>query len=153
MRPGSLVLAVCNEGGQPHFIEAFADDHEIEVFESACRDAKEDHPIQVVKAWRVSRRAEEEQFGDYVEDLLSQPFLRHEVRSHGLQWLSSKMRIDKLSVTEREATKVIAEFAFRVFCDHPEHRQFYLMGNQSKVKVRVFEVPKLPAAGGQQDVA
>jgi hypothetical protein len=37
---------------------------------------------------------------------------------------------------------VIADYAFKVYSDNPECQEFYLTSENSRVLIRVFEIPK-----------
>jgi hypothetical protein len=89
---------------------------------------------------RERQKREDEEFGDYVEELLSQPFIRSEIQEHGVQWLKSKIRIEQFQRCEQEPTAVIAQYALKVIRDNPEATDFLLAGPISKVRVRVFEM-------------
>jgi hypothetical protein len=81
---------------------------------------------------------EEGEFGDYVEELLSQPFVGTEIQEHGVQWLKSKIRIERYQRTETDAAKVIAEYAMKVVSEDPDKTDFFLAGPNTMVRIRVF---------------
>lgn len=100
--------------------------------------AGEKEPLDLLERVRAREAKEEEDFGNYVEDLLSKPFLRPEVQQHAVQWLRSKIRIEKYQQSEQEAVKVIAEYALKLFQGDPEKIDFLLAGPHAQVRVRIF---------------
>ncbi len=147
-RIGTIALIVRLDKDTPCLIDALSDDHEISVLESAVRAGEED-PLQSVYVFRKRQLQEDEEFGDYVEELLSQPFLRPEIQEHGVQWLRSKIRIEQFQKSEREATRVISEYAYRIFQESPWRTEFFLSGPTAKVKVRVYMMPGVNGAGSK----
>ena len=55
------------------------------------------NPLQRVYDHRNDQFREDEEFSDYVEDLLSRPNLKAEMQNYGVQWLKSKIRIERYS--------------------------------------------------------
>jgi len=121
----------------PDLLGVLSDDREIEVFERALLSRTED-PFAVLEAHRERIAMEESEFGDYVEDLLSQPVLKPEIREHGLQWLKSKIRIEEYQKAEKEAVDVISNYALRIYSQDPEKTDFLLAGPATHVRVKVF---------------
>lgn len=143
-RTGTVALAVRLDGRGPQLVDQFSDDREIDLLAEAIAQ-KEKNAIELVYALRKKQAQEDDEFGNYVEELLSQPFLRAEVRQHGLQWLNSKIRIEHYQRCESEATRVIAQFAFQIFCGDPKKTEFVLSGPAAEVNVKVFVVAPLQA--------
>lgn len=100
--------------------------------------AGENEPLNLLGRVRERDAKEEEEFGNYVEDLLSKPFVRPEIQEHAVQWLKSKIRIEKYERSEVEAVKVIAQYAMKVFQEDPAKMDFLLAGPQAQVRVRIF---------------
>src|SRR3990167_5882330 len=123
MRAGTVALIVRHEGVAPVFVEAICDDGEISVLEKALTQGQD--PLSQVYAFREKQKAEDEEFGDYVEQLLTQPFLKPEIQSHGVQWLRSKIKIEQYQKCEREATQVIAQYAYALYCKNPDRVDFF----------------------------
>jgi hypothetical protein len=138
-RCGTVALVVRFEEGRPQLVDRISDDQEIEALEEALGEGEQD-PLACVYGLRARMRQEDEDFGDYVETLLSQPFVKPEVREHGLQWLKSKLRIEEFRKSEAEATRTIAEYAFRLFEAQPERAEFFLAGPVARVRIRVFRL-------------
>ena len=137
MKSATLALVVRIENGQPSFVEALSDDREIQILEAVMSTGDPD-PLGKVYAQRDSQRKEDEEFGDYVEELLSQPFVRPEIREHGVQWLRSKMRIEQYQRSEAEAARVIADYAYKMFREDQARKDFYLAGPTNRVRVRIL---------------
>jgi hypothetical protein len=138
MKSGTVALVIKMEPKNRYSLfEVLCDDREIELLDRVF-ESGEQNPLQAVYEFRESSNREEEEFGDYVEDLLTQPFLKAEVREHGLQWLRSKIRIEQFRQNETQASKVIAEYAFKLFLEDSSRLDFFLAGSQSQVRVRLF---------------
>jgi hypothetical protein len=142
-RTGTVAIVVSYDESQknPVLVDRISDDREIAALEVALKTGEE-APLEAIYAMRKKQLQEDEDFGDYVEDLLSKPFVRQEVMEHGVQWLKSKIRIEEYQRTEAEATRVIADYAFKVFLEDPERKDFMLAGPAAKVRIRVFTLPK-----------
>ncbi|MCM2323460.1 MAG: hypothetical protein NDJ90_09385 [Oligoflexia bacterium] len=139
MRAATVALVVSHNDGSSALLETLSDDREIALFETAMSTGEE-NPLQSVYEFRTRQQKEETEFADYVEDLLSKPFLRPEIQEHGVQWLKSKIRIEQYQKSEIQAAKVIADYAFQVFSQKPETTDFFLSGPTAKVRIRVFVV-------------
>lgn len=143
MKVATVALVV--EGKTPALVDVISDDHEISLLESSSK-AGEANPLEQVYEFRKRQSAEDEQFGEYVEELLSQPFVRSEIQEHGVQWLKSKIRIEEFQKSEVEAANVIAQYAMRILTDNPQKTDFFLAGPKTMVRVRVFSVSRLSQA-------
>ncbi len=137
MKSATLALVISYDQGSPVLIETLSDDREIHLIEGELQKGDSD-PLDRLRAHREQVSKEEEEFGDYVEELLSQPFVRPEIQEHGIQWLKSKIRIEEYQRSEVEAARVIADYAYRVFQEDPRRTDFYLAGPTNKVRIRVF---------------
>jgi len=138
-KTGTVALVVRFDGNVPILIESLSEDSEIAILQASV-DAEQPEPLQAVYSHRERQRHEDDEFGNYVEELLSQSCVRPEIQEHGVQWLKSKMKIERFVKSEREATQVIAQYAFRVFSESPWRTDFFLAGPSSKVRIRVFPV-------------
>jgi len=136
---GTLALVVQYQAGDPEWVQTFTDEREINVLESALTQRKK-NPIETVIQFREQQAQEDEDFGNYIEDLLSQPFVRPEIQTHGIQWLKSKMRIENHKRTEANAARVIAEFAYKMFQQDSNKTDFLLAGPIAQVRIRVFVI-------------
>ena len=141
----ALVVSSSLEGGiEPQLLEVLSDDQEILLLEQKCQEqsCEEEvaHPLEAVHQFRQGRIKEEEEFADYVEQLLSQPFVRPEIQDHGVQWLRSRIRIQEFQRHEAEAAKVIADYALKIYLADPANLDFMLAGPKASVRVKVFVV-------------
>ena len=139
MKAATLALAVRVDDGKPTLIDAFSDRQEIHLLEASLAQGMDD-PLKTIYDHRVEQTLEDEKFSDYVEDLLSHPFVKPEIQEHGVQWLKSKIRIDRYQGEETEAAKVIAQFAFTMFCKDPTRTELVLEGPSSQVMVKIVVV-------------
>jgi|GEM_PF-857436 len=143
MKAANVVLVIENDrdlsefSKLPKLIEVISDETEVSLFEMASA-LHEPYPLDRVYQHRMRLSKEEHAFADYVEDLLSQPFQRQEIKDHGAQWLKSRLRIQEFQRNEGEAAKIIANFAFQIFCQDPDKTDFYLKGGAAEVRVRIF---------------
>lgn len=126
-------------GDEPVLVEALSDEEEIRCLEEALKQGHPD-PLKTVHERRQRVEKEEEEFGDYVEDLLTQPFVHPEIRAHGLRWMRSKIRIEEYQRIEAEAAGTIAEYAFKLYATNRDKTDFFLAGPRAQVRIRVFEV-------------
>lgn len=141
MKIGTVALIVSCPQGEPELVETLSDELEIATLESAVASGED--PLMAVQAIRDKRQKEDEEFGNYVEDLLSQPFVPTEVRQHGVQWFRSKNRIEQFQRAESEARSVIADFAFKIFKREPTRQDFVLSSTAAEVRVRIFVIGKI----------
>src|SRR5689334_20230271 len=119
MRAGTVALVVREKNGD-HLLEgSLSDEQEIALVQRAIEEGAAD-PLTTVSEFRARQEQEDEEFANYVEELLSQPFVRPEIQEHGVQWLRSKIRIEEFQKTEEEATRVIAEYAYQIFQKNPK---------------------------------
>lgn len=155
MKPGTIALVVNsetpNESGarEAKLLDTLSDEQEILIFEEALERGDED-PLKSVYDFRNNQSNEEEEFGNYVENLLEQPYLRAEVQQHALQWLRSKIRIEQYQRKELEASKVISDFAYKVYRENPEQDDFVLAGPNAQVRIRVFDLKKMASSQGHR---
>lgn len=152
MKLSTLALVVCMRDDRPVLIDSLSDHHEIALLESAIQ-AQESDPLGVVYQVRERRQREDEAFGDYVEELLSQPCVRDEIRQHGLQWLRSQIRIERFRDAELEAARTIASFAFEIFRDDAKRDDFILSGPQASIRIRVIHLKNDAMRSGESSAA
>ncbi len=139
-REGLIALVVRYVNGEPVLLEALSDLREISMLESALQEGT-DNPLRPIYETREVREREDEEFGDYVEELLCQPFLRPEIQEQAVQWFKSKIKIEEFQRSEREATEIIATYAYGLFREDSHKRDFTLAGANAAVRVRIIEVP------------
>lgn len=145
MKTGTVALIIEHRGVASVLVESLSDDQEILIVERAIKKG-ESAPLDVVYTFRKRVTQEDEEFGDYVEDLLCQPFVRTDIQKHGVQWLKSKIKIEEFRRSEDEATKIIAEYAFKVYMDNPQRTDFFLAGPTARIRIRIFEIQHQAAA-------
>lgn len=133
----TIALAVHLRKDGPLLVDVFSDSREILLLESAVLVGEAD-PLRVVYEHRDKLAREDEEFSNYVENLLSQPFLRSEIQEHGVQWLKSRIRIERYQRDERDAARIIAEYALEVFRSTREKTDFLLAGPRTEVRIRIF---------------
>lgn len=141
-RIGTVAIILAEASENPQWIETFSDEREIEALERAIAEGSHD-PIKAVYAYREKIEQEDEEFGDYVEELLTQKLVRPEIQEHGVAWLKSKLKIQEYRKQEEDAAEVIATYAMAKVRENPKLEDFTLAGQGIKVRVRVFKV-KLP---------
>ncbi len=137
MKVGTVALVVGYKEKKAVLLDYFSDDREIAVFESALYSG-ENKPLQYVYQVRKQTQKEDEEFGNYIEELLSRPFIKPDIQEHGVKWLKSKLRVEQYQKTEAEAAQVIAEYAFKLFQENPARKEYFLAGATAQVKIRVF---------------
>jgi len=136
---GTVALIIAQNRKKPQLIVAISDDEEIAILEESIHSGHES-PLDKILDFRNEKGKEEEEFGDYVEQLLTQQFVPKEVQDHGIAWFKSKMKIEDFKQQEEEATQVIAEYAYQIFLDNTERREFILSGPKAKVLIKVYLV-------------
>lgn len=136
---GTVALVVRRQESSPILLEAISDDREIHCLEEALKNGDTD-PLSVIRRQREESVKEDEEFGDYVERLICQPFLKPDLVQQGLQWFKSKQKIEEFQKNEREATQVIAGYAFNVYQQDRDKTDFLLAGPKARVRIRVFEL-------------
>jgi hypothetical protein len=146
-KTGTVALIVRYDGREPSLLETLSDDREIALFEQAATLGEAD-PLAVIAEMRERQKREDDEFGNYVEELLCQPAVRPEILEHGVQWLKSKAKIEAFQKTEREATCVIAQYAYKMFQENPWRKDFLLAGPTAQVRIKILIVP---GAGSKAD--
>jgi hypothetical protein len=135
----TIAIVVTRDGGEPILADTLTSPEEILELEMAMIN-REPEPLKRVEAFRTKQRADDEEFADYVESLLSQPFLKPEVQEHAVQWFKSRSKIESYQKAEDEASRVIAQYAFQVFSDDPAKTDFLLAGPKARVRIRVIDL-------------
>lgn len=138
MKMATVALVV---GDHSDLLEIISDEREIAVFEKESVKSST-NPLQKVWDYRAKQIQEENNFADYVEELITKPFQKPEVKEHGIQWLKSRIRIEQFQRTESEAAQIIAKFALDVYIKDREKTDFFLKGPTTQVRVKVFVVEK-----------
>lgn len=141
MKIATVALMIRRQARSLEMVEYISDDREIAVYEAALSVGDPD-PLKKVHEHRAQQTQEDLSFADYVEDLVSQPFQRPEIKENGIQWLKARMRIEEFQRNEYEAAKIIAEFALQIYLGDPTRTDFSLSGSSAQVRVRVFVLPQ-----------
>jgi hypothetical protein len=134
----ALIVSSTNQQ-KPILREAITSADEILELELALMNADPD-PLKRVHDFRTKQMIEDEEFADFVEDLLSQPFLKPDVQEHAVQWFKSRAKIEAYQKAEEGASKVIAMYAFEIYQNNPEKTDFYLAGPKAKVRIRIIQI-------------
>lgn len=137
----TIALIVRMNHGQPVLEETLTSLEEMLELELALL-SEDDDPLGRVRYLRSKGKVEEEEFADFVENLLSQPFVKPDVQTHAVQWFKSRSKIETYQKAEDEAAKVIAQYAFQVFSKDPSKIDFVLSGPRAKVRIRVIQLPE-----------
>ncbi len=156
-RTGTVAIVIQKVQEAPEFgggtawalLEALSDEHEIAILEEALTIG-EDDALRIVHRLREKTQQEDEEFGDYVEGLLIQPALKAEIKDHAISWMKSRMKIDEYREKEREATRVIAMYAFKIFLEDPTKTDFFLASSNAKVHIKVFRMSDEAAEEGSK---
>lgn len=141
----ATVALIVNGTGTALKVEAILSDEREINYLDALVTAGERSPLERIRELREKQAREDEEFGNYVEELLSRPFLRPEVQEHAVQWLKSKLRIEQFQKQEAAAAKIIAEYACTLIQSDPERVDFVLKGPKAEVRVRIFAVAQVEA--------
>lgn len=134
----ALVVSSTDEQ-KPTLFEALTSAEEILELELALKNS-DPNPLMRVHEYRKKQLDEDEDFADFVEGLLSQPFVKPEVQDHAVQWFKSRAKIEAFQKAEDQASKVIALYAFEIFQNNPEKTDFFLAGPRARVRIRVIQV-------------
>jgi hypothetical protein len=137
-----ITLVVRLEDPDPTLVETLTSLDEILELEMALMKQPDD-PLKPVQEYRQKQIAESEEFADFVEGLLSQPFVKPEVQEHAIQWFKSRMKIEAYQKAEDEASRIIAQYAFQVYVGDRQKTDFFLTGPKAKVRIRVIELPAM----------
>lgn len=140
----ALVLAGATEtdDAASKLLEVLHDPYEIDYMETALKTA-DSQALQQIYSQREKRREKENEFGNHLEELLSQPHVNPELRRQGLQWFRSKIKTDSDEKKEKDAVQVISEHALQMYQSDPTKLDYFLMGPNSQVRIRIFTVPPL----------
>lgn len=138
-QPTIALVVSRNHQGIPELLEALTSADDILEFELALLE-QDPHPLQRVFEYRAKCSVDEEEFADFVEGLLSQPFVKPEVQEHAVQWFKSRAKIEEFQKSEDTASQVISNYAFEVYRNDTHKTDFFLAGPRSKVRIRIFEI-------------
>jgi hypothetical protein len=145
MKSSTVALVIAFGSGSPHLIDIFHDAYEIGFLEMAMHAGEQD-PLRQIYEQRERQLQQENEFGDYVEELLCKPFLNREIQDHGIQWLKSKWKVDQFQKAEQEAVQTIAHYAYQIYEQDRTKIDFFLASQNSQVRIRVFILPLFQSA-------
>jgi hypothetical protein len=145
MKTATVALVVRIDGDAPSLAEIVSDDQEIEILDNAFTDLSRD-ALAEIREHRQRVAREDDEFGDYVEQLLCQPFVKPEIQTHAVEWLKSRIRIEQFQKTESAAAKVIGDYAYRLYAENRQLKDFFLSGPNTRVRVRIFVLDSKAAA-------
>ncbi len=134
MKTHTIALIVTHSG-----FDILQDEYEIECLENALRRGERD-PLQEIIHRRTLLDQKESLQADYIEELLSRPFVRPSLQQQGVLWFKSKMKLDVHREAENEAAKVIADYAYQIYQTNPARTDFLLAGPRSQVRIRIFSL-------------
>jgi hypothetical protein len=138
-QPTIALIVSSTDANKPVLFEALTSADEILELELALRNADPD-PMKRVQDFRSKQNADEEEFADFVEGLISQPFVKPDVQEHAVQWFKSRAKIEAYQKAEDNASQVIALYAFEIYQSDTSKTDFFLAGPRAKVRIRVIEV-------------
>jgi hypothetical protein len=140
MKTSTIALIVTFKNKAPCWVDTLLEESEIEYL-AAVVQANESEPLRRVYEFRAQQKAKEEEMGDFVEELLSKPFLNPKVQNHGINWLKSKIKIENYQKIEQQAAEIVADYAFKIYQQDLGKTDFFLVSATSQVRVRVFTIP------------
>lgn len=138
----TIAIVVTRHGGEPVLTETLTSSEEILEMELAIQ-SRDPEPLKRLQEFRSKQHSEEEEFADFVEGLLSQPFVKPDVQEHAVQWFKSRAKIEAYQKAENEASRVIALYAFQVYASDSSKVDFMLAGPRARVRVRVIDLSSL----------
>ena len=138
-QPTIALIVSGTDQKKPTLFEALTSADEILELELALMGAEHD-PLKRVHDFRSKQNIDEEEFADFVEGLLSQPFVKPDVQDHAVQWFKSRAKIEAYQKAEDSASQVIALYAFEIYQNDPSKTDFFLAGPRAKVRIRVIEL-------------
>ena len=139
LKTNTIALIVGYQAELPVLLDTLSNEGEIQLMENALRSGQS-RPLEQIYENRVNEAKREDEMGDYIEELLSQAVVKPEIQQHGIQWMKSKIKIEKYQKAEKEAAQVIAGYAYKIFQLDRSKVDFLLTGPNSQVRVRIFEI-------------
>jgi hypothetical protein len=140
MATNTIALLISYSSGSPVLETTLFDEWEIQLLEAALV-AQEPEPMKHVHNYRTQEQQKELELADFVEELVSKPFLSSQIQHYGMQWFKSKIKIDEYNKLEQDAIQVIAKYAFQLFLKDSHKTDYFLLSPNSRVRVRVFILP------------
>ena len=140
LKTSTVALVITYESGMPLWMDTISDEREIQYIEEALR-AGDPQPLHKVYEIRATESRQVDDFGDSIEDLFTTPYVSSEAQKQALKWLHSKIKIEKYQKIEKEAARVISEYAYKIFQEDPSQTDFFIAGPQCQVRIRIFTLP------------
>lgn len=138
-KTNTVALIITGAGTSSKLVETLSDEFEIGCLEQALVSGKA-NPMEEIYELRQRQSKQDTEFGDYVEEILSRPFVNPSVQGHAVKWLKSKIRIENFQKMERNAAEVIAQYAYEIFQRDPEKMDFFLCSPKNKIRIRIFRL-------------
>ncbi|MEO5971409.1 MAG: hypothetical protein ABIQ95_15905 [Bdellovibrionia bacterium] len=145
MKTSNIALIVSLQQDPPVLIDTLTSDVEINFLEASLQKGEPD-PLAEIYRYRSHVEKQESEFGDYVEELLSKPFLEVLMQRQAVQWLRSKIKMEQFQKQEQFAAKLISDYAYKLFTTEPARNDFFIESTHFRVRVRIFTLPKVRAA-------
>lgn len=139
MKTNPIALVVSGGNGSWVLVDVLSNEKEIEYLEHLIQQG-DPEPLQRIYQLRAIQQSQDDEMGDYIESLVSQPFIDQKIKDQGIRWFKSKIKIENYHQLEREAAQVISDFAFKMFQEFPEKTDYLLISPQSQVRVRIFQL-------------
>jgi hypothetical protein len=135
----TIAIVVIRQKGAPVLADTLTSGEEILELELAMMNREAD-PLKRIEELRSKQMGEDEEFADFVEGLLSQPFVKPDVQAHAVQWFKSRAKIESFQKAEDDASRVIANYAFQVYTNDSSKTDFLLAGPRAKVRIKVIDL-------------
>jgi hypothetical protein len=137
-----IALIITQEQGSPVLRDTLTSDSEIEFLIASMAKGELD-PLGEIHRYRSHVEQQQTIFGDYVEDLLSKPFVEGSLQQQALKWLGAKIKIDQFQLQEKAAAKIISDYAYKLFKVEPAKNDFFIESAHFRIRVRIFTLPKV----------
>ncbi len=135
----TIALIVTRHQGEPILVDTLNSVEEILELEMAIVNG-EAEPLKRVLDFRIKQASEDEEFADFVEGLIAQPFVKPDVQEHAVQWFKSRAKIESFQKAEDEASQIIATYAFQIYTSNPSKTDFMLAGPKAKVRIKIIDL-------------
>jgi hypothetical protein len=141
----TLALVVRKREKKIEWLDTLSQESEILFFEALLGAGVQD-PLLDLAVKREQERQSEDDFANYVEDLVVKPGLKPEVREQAVQWFYSRIRIEKYEAQEKQAAAVVARVALQLYQEHPAQVDFTLSSERSEIRVKIFDLGRVQAS-------
>lgn len=141
MRTGTVAIILAVENGEEVWMDTVSDETEIQLLEQAIHKGVQE-PLQILLHHRTNTLQKDENFGDFVENLLVKQRVSEDMKKHGVAWFESWHRIREYKKQEKEAAQTIAEFGLKIYQRDPSLKDFQIEAPGSKVRIRILHLPE-----------